>query len=330
MALKYNKYLITGGAGFIGSHICEELVKQGKEIVVIDNLRTGILENIKPFWLLKQCKFVKADISNYEAISHHFKGVDVVFHNAASKCTVCRKDPYVDLMTNAWGSLNVFKAAQEHGVKKVIHASTGSVNNNKPKSFYGVSKMTAEKYLEVMKEYYPDSNYTILRYYHVYGTRQDDSDNGGVIPIFIRRIWENKPVIIYGDGEQERHFTSVKDVVKANFAVSENDDFKYNHINIVSDVKITIRKLSWMIHFLMERPNERIEYAPAKQGDIKKFNFVKYFLNQEPNIEVFPLGFQYNNDLRGELGKVIEWYIQKYESRQKKSRNVGAVADCRA
>lgn len=322
MALKYNKYLITGGAGFIGSHICEELVKQGKEIIVIDNLKAGNLENIKPFWLLKQCKFVKADISDYEAISHHFKGVDAVFHNAASKCTVCRKDPYVDLMTNAWGSLNVFRAAQEYGIKKIVHASTGSVNNNLPKSFYGVSKMTAEKYLRVMSEHYPEFKYTILRYYHVYGTRQDDSDNGGVIPIFIRRIWENKPVIIYGDGEQERHFTSVKDVVKANFAVSEGC---YNRcsIDVVSDVNVTINELARIIHSLMGK-TIKIDYMPAKQGDIKIFKFAR------SNIELFPLGFEYNNDLRGELGKVIEWYTQKYKTRHIKSRNVGAVANRRA
>jgi len=317
--LKYNKYLITGGAGFIGSHICEELVKQGKEIVVIDNFKTGLMENLKPFWVLKQCKLIKADISDYKAISHHFKGVDVVFHNAASKCTVCRNDPYVDLMTNAWGSLNVFRAAQEYGVKKVIHASTGSVNNNYPVSFYGTSKMTAEKYLSVMHEYYPDFKYTILRYYHVYGTRQDDSDNGGVIPIFIKRIWEGKPVIIYGSGEQERHFTSVNDVVKANFAVSENGYLRHTIHNVVSDVRIAINDLAWLIYKLMPNRIRNIEYASAKKGDIKRFKFEKG-----------NLGFEYNNDLAGELEKVIEWYTQKYRTRQKKGEYVGTVTNCRA
>jgi len=290
MALKYKKYLITGGAGFIGSHICEELIKQGKEIVVIDNLKIGNIDNLKPFWVLKQCKFVKADISDYKAISHHFKDVDIVFHNAASKCTVCKKDPYIDLMTNAWGSLNVFRAAQEYGIKKIIHASTGSVNSKEdypstgyeqPKSFYGVSKLAAEKYLDVMHEYYPEIDYTILRYYHVYGTRQDDSEEGGVIPIFIRRMWNNNAIIIYGDGKQERHFTSVKDVVRANLIESENDKYKYRTHNIVSYVTITINELAYMIQKIMGKHNIEIINAPAKKGDIKKFEFTRSDLGFE-------------------------------------------------
>ena len=162
----YSKALVTGGAGFIGSHIVEELLKQNIHTVCIDNFVGGKEINISKFRENPLFEFIEADISNYPAINKHFKDVEVVFHNAASKCTVCRIDPYLDLEVNAKGTFNVLEASRENGVKKIVHASTGSVYGEgrifpqtedhplNPTSFYGVSKLAGEKYCNTFIDYY--------------------------------------------------------------------------------------------------------------------------------------------------------------------------------
>jgi UDP-glucose 4-epimerase len=212
---------------------------------------------------------VNEDISDFEAILQYFKDVDVVFHNAASKCTVCRNDPWKDLDVNAKGSLNVFEASRHYGVKKVIHASTGSVFGGKPKSFYGVSKLAGESYLRAFKEYYPDFNFTAIRYHHVFGSRQESGPNGGVVPIFIRKLLNGEPLIVYGDGYQQRHFTYVKDVVDWNFKCESEFDGEF--INLAERDPMDLRQL---IQILKEITGieTKIEYRPVREGDIKRFD----------------------------------------------------------
>jgi len=297
MKISGSKFMVTGGAGFIGSHLCEELVNQGKQVVCVDNLVAGKEENLKDWWDDSSCVFLNKDVCN---LNHNdFKGIDVVFHNAVSKCTVCRNDPFLDLRVNAWGSWNVFNEAIKVNAK-VVHASTGSVcHGGTPKSFYGVSKLTAENYLKVLKEYYPSFNYSILRYYHVYGSKQDNSDSGGVIPIFIRKASEKKPMIIFGTGKQVRHFTSVKDVVNANFLVTESKDTNEQIFDVVSDVKISIHKLAIIIHELM-KATKQIKFAPRKLGDIDTF--------VTSNKEIKKLGMVFQNNFREGLEETIDWY----------------------
>ena len=289
-------YLVTGGAGFIGSHIVEELIKREHKVIVIDNLISGSRLNMESFMDSPLLKFFPLDVRYYSDIAPLFKNVDVVFHNAASKCTVCRKNPMIDLLTNAYGSLNVFRAAQYYGCEKVIHASTGSVNNGNPKSFYGASKMTAEKYLEVMCEYYPGFKYTVLQYYHVYGTRQNDSDVGGVIPIFIKNMMSGQPIKIYGDGEQQRHFTKVKDVVKANmYALNKTCDM--DTYQVMNQMSITINQLAATLREVIGDDRNPIIFEKAKLGDIKVF--------PEPTIR-FPI--EYDKDFAGGLKEIVNTY----------------------
>jgi len=270
--LKGNKYIVTGGAGFIGSHIAEEIVKQGKQVVVIDDLSAGKKENLEGWWNSAQCEFIHEDIHILLALYEAFAGADAVFHNAASKCSRCIESPYRDILVNASDSIGVFLSAHNYGLK-VIHASTGSVNDGAPVSYYGVSKLAAEKYLPVIKGYHPDFRYTILRYYHVYGPRQDDSDKGGVIPIFARNIREGNPIRIFGDGKQVRHFTWVKDVVNANFFAANEDKTDGDTYNVVSDVKVSIQTLAWNMMQLTGWENSvPIVYEPERPGDIKHFN----------------------------------------------------------
>ena len=294
------KYLVTGGAGFIGSHIAEAIVAQGKRVVVIDNLVAGKKENLKSWWNSDNCTFLNIDIANFDDFwkmltNVKFEDVDVVFHEAASKCTVCRENPLRDLMTNAWGTHNICEYARLSGVKKVIYASTGSVRDGEPVSFYGASKLAGESYLRSFKEYYSDFSYNILRYYHVFGPRQDGGEFGGVIPIFIKKILNNEPITIYGDGRQVRHFTWVGDVVKANFQASENENIS-GIFNVVSDIKISINELAMMIYEIIKKI-PCIEYKPDKAGDIKKFEFKGNRFDME-----------YDNNFSDRLTETIDWY----------------------
>jgi UDP-glucose 4-epimerase len=298
--LKHDKYLVTGGAGFIGSHICEEIVKQRKQLICLDDLRAGNAKNVKLWWDSSLCTMVEADIKNPIAYERYFEDVDIVFHEAASKCTVCRDNPIEDLLVNAWGSWCVFECARRAGVKKIIHASTGSINHGKPTSFYGVSKQAGESYLRAFREYHFEFLYTILRYYHVYGSRQDSSAVGGVVPIFIRQTLNDDPITIHGDGNQLRHFTHVKDVVKANFLAAVDRSTDYKTYDVVSDTVISINELAKKIILALGKTFQRIDHGPAKQGDIKTFKI--------DNGPLKKLGFKFDWDFTKGLADTIEYY----------------------
>ena len=275
------KFLVTGGAGFIGSHICEELVNQGKQVVCVDDFSNGCIENLDPWWDTKLCSLFNSDLSveldcDMEEI---FDGVDVVFHEACSKCTVCREDPQKDLMVNAWGSFRVFDYASRVGAK-VVHASTGSVYGDcvsqhesapyAPKSFYGVSKLAGEQYLRAWSEY-SGLKWVGLRYFHVYGPRQDNSDKGGVIPIFITRMVNGEPITIFGDGEQTRSFTYVKDVVNANFLAANSAGMEGEYYNVASGMSVSLNELVGVLKGITGMDCS-VVYEPERQGDIKFFD----------------------------------------------------------
>jgi len=299
------KYLITGGAGFIGSHICETLCKQGHEIICIDNFINGNKDNLKDWWNPKTCTFVNESIYNYDKILPYFKDVDTVFHNAASKCLVCRNNPLEDLMTNSRGSWCVFEASRKMGVRKVIYASTGSVCNGNPKSFYGVTKYSAEAYLNAFKCYYPDFNYSIIRYFHVYGKRQSEL---GVIPKFTTNILNNIPIIIQGSGLQERRFTHVSDIVKANLLISENDSTNGKIFNCVSDFKINIKELAYKIYNIMKKQS-LIKYEPQRPDEVMNFDDIS-------NDELKKIGFEFMNDFDYGLRDTIEYYEENYDKKE--------------
>lgn len=295
--LKHDKYLVTGAAGFIGSHIAEELVKQGKYVVGID-----VVTRPKSLlaWMLPKYRseFHLADVCDFKAIASKFEGVDVVFHEACSKCTVCREDPVRDLETNALGSYNVFEAARRAGVKKVIHASTGSVNGGKPKSFYGVSKQAGESYLRAFAEYYPGFRFTSIRYHHVYGPRQNSGTGGGVIPIFITKMLNDECLEIHGDGDQQRHFTYVKDVVGFNFRCESEFDGEF--VDLAEHTPTTLNQL---VATLSEVVGKRAagHYELARAGDIRTFDVSRSPLaNLGAN--------EYDKRFRRNLKETVEYY----------------------
>ncbi|HAG09526.1 MAG TPA: GDP-mannose 4,6-dehydratase [Desulfotomaculum sp.] len=234
-SLNNQKIVITGGAGFIGSHLAEELYP-ANEVIILDNLFSGKLENIEPFLNYKQVSFFQGSVTDLSLLSAVFKGVDYVFHQAAIT-SVPRSiaDPLNTDEVNIQGTLNVLLAARDNRVKKVIYASSSSVYGGNPSlpqkeelplnplSPYAVTKLAGELYCGVFTAVYGLPT-VCLRYFNVFGPRQDpDSQYAAVIPIFIKKLMVKEPPEIYGDGEQVRDFTFVKDVVQANVlaAVSE-------------------------------------------------------------------------------------------------------------
>ena len=302
------KCLVTGGAGFIGSHLCERLLKKGHQVFCLDNLSTGKRENIN--YLSKNFNFYNRDVSDY-GIEVIFKDIqfDYVFHQAASKKTICLKDPKKDLDVNGKGTLNLLQLSKKYGVKKFIHASTGSVYGEvnglitevtakNPCSYYGISKNAGESYVSYFNKE-EGLNTTILRYFHVYGSRQDNSDFGGVIPIFIKKIMNDEPITIFGDGKQERSFTYVDDVVNANIiSIDKGDGEIYN---CASALKVTIIDVAKYIALYLDK-DLKIEYAPETIGDIKYFDISNKKIKFDYSLEF--------SDFQKSLIKTIDSYVK--------------------
>lgn len=312
---RYQKALVTGGAGFIGSHIVEELLSTGIDVVSVDSFVAGREQNIAPFMENPCFKSVKCDITNYDAFKKCFDGVDLVFHEAASKKNVCIRNPRRDLEVNGAGAYNVMELSRDLGVKKVVHASSGSVYGEaqvfpqtethplNPVSYYGVSKLAGECYAKTFQHLF-GLNTTVLRYFHVYGPRQEWGVFGGVIPIFIYAILSGKHPTIFGDGTQERSFTYVKDVANANLFVAVTEGTTGEVYNCASGINVTVRQ---MCDTLLEKMN-RQDLAPVYDdwtiGDIKRFVI--------SNAKLCSLGFAFQTDFDAGLNATIADYMDRF------------------
>lgn len=222
-----DKVLITGGAGFIGSHLAHKLVDEGYDVVLLDNLQRGRTEYIDDLVSKKKAKFVKGDIRDRETVLDCVKGSRFVFHEASLCINYCFAHPEECLDVNINGSYNVFKAAKELGVERVVFASSASVYGNathfptneddklNPLTPYCVSKIAAEYLLEIS-----GIDHNILRYFNVYGARQStDAYYTSVIVNFIKKLAASEPPTIHGDGTQTMDFINVYDIVEANYIV---------------------------------------------------------------------------------------------------------------
>ena len=280
------KVVVTGGAGFIGSHLVDALIARGREVVAVDNLVSGDTANLKHLRTHPRLRFVEDDVTDW-AHPDNLHGVDTVYHQAASKMTVCLDDPELDLRVNALGTLRLLTAAREAGVRKFVHASTGSVLDGRPVSFYGASKLAAEAYVRIFAQHLDT---TILRYYHVIGARQNPTDRtGGVAAIFARRKREGLPLIIYGDGEQRRSFTSVFDVVEANLMVAEQPETRGATYVCASGISVSINELA-------QHVGGSIEYQPARPGDVRCFDI--------DNSGLTALGLAFDTDWRSIVDRI--------------------------
>ena len=278
MTLKFKKTLVTGGAGFIGSHLVDGLLSKGCEVTVIDDLSTGHLSNLGNN--KDHITFYKADIRDQQALEKAAKDCDIIFHQAAVVSVPRTVDNPVDsAMVNEMGTLFVLEAARKNNVKRVVFASSSAVYgddpvlpknenmNPKPQSPYAVQKLFGEFYARLYLDLYGLET-VCLRYFNVYGPRQDPSSPySGVISIFMARASSKEPPVIYGDGNQYRDFIFVKDVVRFNLLAANIDKASGKIFNVGTGRFIRINRLWEMISHMAGLDIEP-EYKPPRSGDI--------------------------------------------------------------
>lgn len=291
--------LVTGGAGLVGSEIVDTLLVNGHEVVSLDNYIAGKHENLTGALNNPRFTEIEGDICDTKLLDSLIgTGFDLIFHEAVSKNTVCLIDPNKDLEVNAGGTLNLLIAARKHRVSRFIHASTGSVygpakiyptdedHPKNPASFYGVSKLAAETYVKLFNEFY-DLPTVILRYFHVYGSRQDSGDFGGVIPLFIRKVRSGESIDVTGDGQQIRAFTHVSDVARINILASQNDNAIGGIYNCASDERVSILSLAQNVIAQVGNLESQINFIPDRIGDIRHFDVSNLKLKRELEFESF-------------------------------------------
>jgi len=270
---------VTGGAGFIGSHLAQELVRGGYRVTIVDNLLTGKLANIQSLINGGKADFIKGSITDLPLLKEAFQGAEFVFHQAAIP-SVPRSidDPLSSHEANATGTLKVLLTARDCGVKKVVYSSSSSVYGDtpvlpkredmtpNPLSPYAVAKLAGENYCQVFRQVYGLPTVS-LRYFNVYGPRQDpESPYAAVIPKFVSRIKSGQPPVIYGDGLQTRDFTFVGDAVAANILAAESD--ACGVFNVATGNRITLNELARLVTDLMGSAVAPV-YAAERPGDIK-------------------------------------------------------------
>jgi len=310
-SLSGQKVLVTGGAGFIGSHICEELLRIGAHVIALDDMSAGRETNIRIFEYHPNYRFVQGSVCDDDVKMHEiFDGLDTVFHNAASKKNICLHDPKRDLAVNAEGVLNLLMLAKEHGTRKFVHASTGSVYGEpsvfptdethplRPVSYYGVSKLAGERYVDTFHQLY-GMDTTILRYFHVYGPRQESNEFGGVVSIFMRRIAEGKNPIVFGHGDQVRSFTYVNDLVNVNLRAATMSAATGQVYNTASGIRVTINDLAAKMLEFSRRIDLTVEHGPELLGDIMNFDIDNTKVRTE-------LGVSFQQDFWGTLRTSLE------------------------
>jgi nucleoside-diphosphate-sugar epimerase len=308
------KYLVTGGAGFIGSNIAEELVKRGYAVRIIDNFLTGKRENISSF--MDKIELVEGDIRDYNACKRALAGVDFVLHQAALP-SVPRsiEDPLLTTEINIKGTLNILLASREAKVKGFVFASSSSVYGDDPNlpkkestvgnplSPYAISKLAGEKYCRVFSQIFGLST-VCLRYFNIFGPRQDPfSQYAAVIPNFITRMLKGESPTIFGDGEQSRDFTYVSNVVEANILASKAQGVSGEVFNIACGERTTV---NYLVSSLNEILKEEISpsYDEPRPGDVR-YSFAdmsktRKMLKYEPLV-LFGKG----------LEETVRWYRER-------------------
>ena len=302
------KYVITGGAGFIGSHIAEYLSGEGHQVVVLDSLRTGFESNLNGL----NVQFEKGDIRDEKLVNELVEGANGIFHLAALVSvpeSLLKLKECIDI--NTIGTINILEAAKNNfGCKVVLSTSAANYGNNpvlpkvetmspEPMTPYAITKLDGEYYLKMYQDQYNVPT-TSLRYFNVFGPRQNPkSAYAAAVPIFINKALQNKPITIYGDGLQTRDFIYVKDVVKANILASTVGNETYNvalgHSTSVLELAekiIEITNSKSEIQFLEERPGD-IKHSKANPS---KFN---------------ELGFKPDYSIEKALEETIEFYHQE-------------------
>lgn len=301
------KILITGGAGFIGSAVAKAYLRQGHQVVAVDDLSTGKKEKVPT-----EVTFYECDIRDAAKLREIFQKEkpDAVNHHAAqANAEMSVKNPVVDYEINILGLINLLECCREHGVRRIIFASSAAVYGDKEPandglneddalfqiSPYGASKMTSELYLRCYFNLYKIP-FVILRYANVYGPHQDGGE-AGVVPAFIRALLGGRPCAVFGDGEQTRDYIFVEDVVTANVAALTKGD--NGVFNTGTGVQTSVNQLAAMLKEIVGKGTTT--HGQERPGDI-----LRSFLNSEKAKKV--LGWKAETTLRDGLKKTVEWF----------------------
>jgi len=306
--------LVTGGAGFIGSHLVEGLLARGWQVRVLDNFATGHRENIRP--LINEIDLLEGDICNLTTVRFAARNIDVIFHEAALP-SVARSvaNPLESNEVNIAGTLNVLLAARDNGVKRVVFAASSSAYGNQPTlpkvetmtpdpiSPYAIAKFAGEMYARAFTNLYGLST-VALRYFNIFGPRQDPTTQyAGVIAKFISCALAGKPYPIFGDGEQSRDFTYVQNAIEANVLAAEAKLDTSYVVNIAYGERATLNKITKTLNEITHQ-NLPTEFGPVRAGDVRDsladLTLARRVLGYNPKI-----------GLREGLERTLAWYRAK-------------------
>ncbi len=304
-------YLVTGGAGFIGSNVVHQLVARGEAVRVLDNFSTGRRENLAT--VLADIELVEGDLRDLKDCQRAVAGVEYVLHQGAVP-SIQRSvdDPFFSNDANVNGTLNLLVAARDAGVRRVVYASSSSIYGDspvlpkredmqlRPKSPYAVSKLAAEQYCRAFTEVYGLETVS-LRYFNVFGPRQDPtSQYSAVIPLFIKAMLAEEPPVVYGDGLQSRDFTYVSNNVKANLLAATAPGVAGGVFNIACGKRYTLLDLIALLNDILGTFIEPVFASPCP-GDVKH-SVADISLAQEQ------MGYTVDVDFEAGLEKAVAWY----------------------
>jgi len=308
------KYLVTGGAGFIGSHIVERLLKDNKDVRVFDNLSTGFKANLEPF--RKDIEFVKGDLRNMNEVRRAVKGMTGIFHLAAIRAVARSVDnPLETNESNVTGILNLLVAARDSGVKRVVYSSSSSVYGESrkfplqeddkpgPVSPYAASKLMGEYYCRIFTRLYGLETVS-LRYFNVFGPRQNpESLYSAVIPIFVYHLLKGKSPEIHWDGKQSRDFSYVDNVVEGNMLGMRVKDAKGQIFNIACHEEHSVLDIFNEVKRILKKPDIKPRFTPKRAGDVRR---TLADINRAKKI----LGFKPQTLFHEGLKKTVNWFIE--------------------
>ncbi len=322
MNFSEKRIIITGAAGFIGSNLTDALLEKGAEVIGVDNLFNGRLDNLEFALKNKKFEFHKGDIRDLNFLLDVFKDIDIVYHQAAfTSVPQSVKMPENCNDVNVNGVLNVLNAARRMNVDKVIFASSSSIYGDTPTlpkredmrripiSPYGVAKLACEAYMQVYHHVYGLKT-TSLRYFNVFGPRQRDSPYSGVIAIWLGNIIRNEDLIIFGDGKNSRDFTYIKDVILANL-LAAHYDAAGEILNIGAGSPINLTDLAKLMLKILEKEHLKIIFSDPRPGDI-----IHSYADISKAMDLIHFKPEYDQE-RG-LTDYFKWYSNRYNVDLKK------------
>ena len=316
--MKKSRYLVTGGAGFIGSHIVYTLLEKGHRVRVLDNFSSGKLENLKP--VLNQIELIKGDIRSYQTCLKASKGVDFILHQAALRSvpkSMLFPAEYNEV--NIQGTLNILQAAKEHKINRFVFASSSSVYGQtqafpekesflpQPVSPYALTKLTGEHYCRIFSLHFGLPT-TSLRYFNVFGPRQSlDDEYAVVIPKFIYCVLHNEPAPIFGTGRQSRDFTFVSNVVEANILASQRKKAKGEVFNVASGKDYSVLELLEALNKIMGK-DIKPKFLPPRPGDV--FRTLADLTQAKKGLNFYP-----KTDFLKGLKLTVDYFQEKWQKK---------------